>query len=251
MSSAGSRNKLLITYRGQQHHVDPSGVPYLMGRDLSCQLRLDEDRKVSRHACSIRSVGGGWTLENISRSHSCAVDVPGRTTDRNLGLGDHYELESATTLIKIDGTDRPHLITVQWLGAPQRPEPAIAQPLSRIVTAPSIDVTANDHKLLAAKFLSRPTPGKAVGNLKAAEIVNLARAEKRLPPSIRHKAVENAVSHLRERLRKRDTPGIGPDDGPNALGFFLVRNGVLKESDRLFEPDDLFRRGVLREEDMS
>lgn len=96
-------------------------------------------------------------------------------------------------------------------------------------TAPLRDPTDHEQLLLAAKFLSLPDPGDAVGNREAAEYATAVQ-----PPDrpVTERAVDNCVARWSRTLQDLGVTGVGGRDNIKQLGRQLLAWGLLRQEDR-------------------
>jgi hypothetical protein len=237
----GSPNALQVLLDGAEVCVlSPGAAPCLFGRGLECDLRIGHrvpggaDRNLSRIAGSIRW-DGRWSVHNESGSRPFDIIVrgmvfplPPRATSQTSvwavsppGLDVHLVTPTSEHLIRLVMPD------------PQRPgghTTADDLDVDGPSTFPLSEPSRHERLLLAAKFLSGPLPGDAIGNSEAAELVNQVRPKHTRPATAR--AVEDVARRWRDRLEGLGVTGIEGRENINHLGRQLLAYGFIRQEDR-------------------
>jgi len=227
-----------------QRVLSPGSRPYLFGRGSQCDLRIGHhgagggDRNISRTAGSIRWEDGLWLVRNDSDSRPFDIIV----RDFVIPLPPQFVLDAPSVWaigppgveVRIVTPTSAFLLGIV-LGRPGQ----VVPPDESSETGPSTfsldEPSQHDRQLLAAKFLTQPRPGDAVGNMEAAYRVNQARSPN--DRIVTDKAVEDSVSRWKEKLRQLGVDGIDGRENVNHLGRQLLAYGFLRQEDReLFRP---------------
>ena len=218
--------------------LHPGSPPFTFGRGHDRTLRFGHDSvhggpdlHISRHVGSIRYGGGLWVVCNDSDSRPFDVIVrgvanplPPRTMPDSLS---RWAISPPGLEIRVGAPSGRYLLSVS-IDDPRSPSldpPGQADP----GTVPLREPTDHERLLLAAKFLSLPDPGEAVGNREAAEYVSAARPH---DEPVTAKAVEDCVGRWCRVLQELGVTGIGGRDNINQLGRQLLAWGLLRQEDR-------------------
>ncbi|MBO0875975.1 MAG: hypothetical protein J2P19_21545 [Pseudonocardia sp.] len=237
----GSSNALEVLLDGAPVRVLSPGVePCLFGRGIECDLRIGHrgpmgaDRNMSRIAGSIRW-DGRWSVHNESGSRPFDIIVRGMV----IPLPPRLTAEPSVWAVSPPGLE-VHLVTPTSehliglvLPDPQRPRGhATADHLDDEgpSTFPLSVPSRHERLLLAAKFLSGPLPGDAIGNSEAAELVNRVRPERTRPVTAR--AVEDVARRWRDRLEALGVTGIDGRENINHLGRQLLAYGFIRQENK-------------------
>lgn len=237
----GSPNALQVLLDGAPVRVlSPGTEPCLFGRGMECDLRIGHrgpvgaDRNVSRIAGSIRW-DGRWSVHNESGSRPFDIIVRGMV----IPLPPRITPEPSVWAVSPPGLE-VHLVTPtsEHLIGLELPDPqgtvgrtAPAYPdFDGPSTFPLSEPSRHERLLLAAKFLSGPLPGDAIGNSEAAELVNRVRPERTRPVTAR--AVEDVARRWRDRLEALGVTGIDGRENINHLGRQLLAYGFIRQENK-------------------
>ncbi len=230
---------LVVEYRGHEPvELPPASQEFTFGRGRGCSLVIArDDHQISRRAGTIWWVGGQWWVRNDSASHPYDVITPQGI--RNI-LAAHrppappsrWHVAPPRLRIRVEGPLGPYDLTLtvhdDQVPYPLPPDPPTGPPTTKKTPTP----TLHARRILAAKFLSTPTPGEAIGDQEAADYVNASPSRSLTDPPVTAKAVETCVSKCRERLQRDGVLDIDGRSNINTLGLKLLAYGYLRLEDR-------------------
>ena len=181
-------SRLVVHFQGRQAAVlRPGNPPFTFGRGHDRTLRFGhnlrggEDRHISRNVGRIQYGDGLWVVYNDSDTRPFDVIVRGVSNPLPPRIAsDSYSrwaISPPGLEIRVGAPSGRYLLSV-GLDDPRPPAldpPGYDDPGTIKLREP----TEHERLLLAAKFLSLPDPGEAVGNREAAEYASAARPDDR------------------------------------------------------------------------
>lgn len=233
---------LVVECRGREPvELAPGPGEFTFGRGRHCSLVIARhDYQISRQVGTIWWAAGQWWVRNDSGSHP--YDVITHYGIRNI-LAAHrppasparWHVEPPSLRIRVEGPLGPYDLTLTVHGVDDdparpsiRPDPLTGPPTVKKKPRP----TLHARRILAAKFLSTPVPGEAIGDHEAADYVNASPSRLPTDPPVTAKAVEACVSKYRERLQRDGVLDIDGRSNVNTLGLKLLAYGHLCPEDR-------------------
>ncbi|MGH3755829.1 MAG: hypothetical protein ACRDRP_24720 [Pseudonocardiaceae bacterium] len=228
---------LAVHFQGRQEAVLRPGDPaFTFGRGDDRTLRFGHDtvhggpdRHISRHAGSIRYAGGWWVVCNDSDGRPFDVIVRGvaNPLPPRTASGSRWAVTPPGLEIRVCSPIGRYQLSVSI----DAPRPPVTDPPKQdeSTTTEKLQPTPHERLLLAAKFLSLPDPGEAIGNREAAEYASAARPRDKL---VTERAVEDCVGRWCRKLKNLGVTGIDGRGNINQLGRQLLAWRVLHEEDR-------------------
>lgn len=230
---------LLVRFQGRQFtSLRPGDPPFTFGRGHDRTLRFGHDvvarrpdLDIPRHVGSIRCDDGRWVVCNDSKTRPFDVIVRGVSNPLPPRSSPDSRSEWAVSPpgleIRVVAPSGRYLLSIS-IDDPRSPiadQPGGGDPS----TLPLQEATDHDRLLLAAKFLSLPTPGDAVGNREAAQYATAALPHDK---QTTERAVDNCVGRWCRKLQELGVTGISGRDSINQLGRQLLAWGFLRQEDR-------------------
>jgi hypothetical protein len=205
------------------------------------------DPYVSRFHLKVKWRNGVWTVRNESERRPVEIKH-GDETLRILPIREAPQHERSWpvpadgTAVEIHTRTDRYRIELRPVPHPRDPsEPTPEERFDRTYGPPTPDpvpaATAHDRRLLGAKFLSRRSPGQAIGNVLAAarlhEVKTKIKTKDRELLGRDIKGLDNAVSTWRAHLERCGTPDVKGRHHINDLGRWLWAQRVITDEDRL------------------
>jgi hypothetical protein len=228
--------RLSIRFGQKEFCLVPDSPALTFGRGRRCTIRLpSDDLDVSRHAGTIRSDNGLWLVANESTTRPLDIVLDGTAYSLSPRTPDSFSEWAISPSppdleVRVYGNYGPYRLTVT--NHAYRSSPSSDAPPDHIDDDSTTDLpepTDRERVLLAAKFLSLPVPGDAIGDRDAAALAN------GVLPEVAHvtpKALEDVVGKWRRRLQERlNVVGIDGQANINVLGRKLLSLGVIRQED--------------------
>jgi predicted component of type VI protein secretion system len=181
--------------RYQQHDLELSEGEFVIGRNASCQLSLDDPLVSRRHALLIVT-SSGITIEDLQSRNGVLVNGQRISARTAVGAGDRITIGSQEMVIVAAQTDSlsPHTRNPLKMTLPRMPTPGQEMQPSR-PSAPSEDLEPSMVRRADAFNLLTGVAEKALAMGKAAEaerilaspltdVIEASRAGKRVTPSL-------------------------------------------------------------------
>jgi hypothetical protein len=185
---------------------------------------------LSRVAGALRHRDRLWMITNESRYIPFEVAIEGVVYQlAPSGMGQIRALPVlADTVVRL--TTPAHVYEIELRPVAGEAESRWSRPLASgpDTSPPIVEPSPHERRLLAAKFLSRRTPGDAIGDKLATR-----RAAEAAGQEIAPRAVDNCVRRWKDRLRDQGWHGLDGRSNIDRVGRLLLSYGVLRLSDRL------------------